>query len=288
MDYLTYKHSFNAGDLITVLPGIKHLYEKNGKKAIIYQRTDLLANYGHAENHPIMSKDGQMVCMNKSIFSKMKPLLEAQEYIKNFIIWEGQSVDFDFDITRHNSQMPLPGGNIHKWPSLIYPQLECDLYAPWLTNYYYLGFSKKEAGARWADYLGCGSSRYIVINRTERYQNPYIDFFFLRKYQKELVFLGTKKEALMFQEKWGLRIPFYEALDFRELASIIHYSRFFIGNQSFCWHIADAMKIPRILEVCSQYPNTFPTSDNGYSFILQDALEFHFHNLLNKTNAETA
>lgn len=262
MDFITFKHSFNSGDLITVLPGIKHICEKNNTKAIVYQRLNLPADYGHNDPHPI-AFEGKPVCMNRYMFNMIKPLIESQEYIERFEIWEGQQVQFDYDKTRQSSQMPLPGGDIHKWPSLIYPQLECPLDGPWI------------------DAPASGSNGHIVINLTERYRNPYISYFFLKENQGDCIFVGNPNEANKFNNQWGLNIWHKPVGDFMMLAKIINGCRFFIGNQSFCWHLADAMKVPRILEVCARYPNTFPTGPDGYSFITQEALEFRFHKLLN-------
>lgn len=267
-EFLTYKHSFNSGDLVTVLPGIRNLWKKTGKKAIIYQRLDMPADYGHNDNHPIKSDDGRMVCMNMKMFKLLQPLIQNQEYVERFEVWHGESVDFDFDLTRINSRMPLPGGSIHHWPFLIFPQLECELSEPWIDVH-------KQNAYR----------NLIIVNRTERYQNPYIDYFFLKDYQHNILFAGLGSERDIFCEKYGLNIGLLSFGNFFDLASIMKSARCFIGNQSMCWHIADAMKIPRILEVCTEYPNTFPTGANGNSFVVQNALEYQFQELLKTTNA---
>jgi len=302
MDSLTFKHSFNSGDLITVLPGIKHLAEKNGQKAVIYQRLNLPANYGHNDAHPVKSEDGTQVCMNRQMFDMMKPLIESQEYVERFEIWDGQEVTFDYDLTRHDARMPLPGGDIHKWPSLIYPQLECELDKPWIyVNYpervkrhdgHYEAGCISIGGRGKVEHL-CNETYpigQIVINRTARYRNPYISYHFLKNHTNRIVFIGTKDECDSFCKEWGLGdesgnyIYRLAVNDFYKVAQAIKGCKFFIGNQSLAWHIADAMKVPRILEVCVEYPNTFPTGPNGYSFVKQGALEYRFNKLLNETN----
>jgi hypothetical protein len=303
MDFITFKHSFNPGDLITVLPGIKHICEKNNTKAIIYQRLGLLADYGHSNAHPTKDEDGREVCMNKRVFNLMQPLIQAQSYVESFEVWEGQEVQFDYDKTRQNSQMPLPGGSIHKWPSLIYPQLECELSGKWIevesaklqktpAGHFDSGCVSISDGI-WTDNI-CSEvtcSGNILINRTSRYNNPYITYHFLKEYTNRIIFLGSKEECDSFCKEWGLGCDSWNyiyrlnANSFYQLAQAIKHCKLFIGNQSFCWHVADAMKVPRILEVCAQFPNTFPTGENGYSFITQEALEFRFHKLLNESNA---
>ena len=266
MGIITYKNSFNSGDLITMLPGMQKLYRETGQKAKIYQRLDMPAYYYDDANHPIRDKNNVQVCMNEATFLMMKPLLEAQDYIESFEIWQGEKVQFDFDLTRHSSQIPLPSGSIHAWGSLIFPQLECDLSEPWVD----------------AKYTSIGNR--ILINRTFRYNNPYIDYHFLKKHKPEtLAFIGTEQEQDKFCKDWGLEITRIDIPDFRRLAMAIKSCRFFVGNQSLCWHLADAMKQKRILEVCAAYPNSFPTGKDGYSFVTQPALEYQFNQLLKET-----
>ncbi len=265
MGLITAKHSFNSGDILTVLPGLKYLAEKNKTQVKIFQLLDLPADYGHNNPHPV-TKNGVHVCMNEGMYKSLKPLLESQNYIHSFEIWKGEAVDFNFDLTRHHSQMPLPGGRIHSWPTLIFPQLECSLNDPWIDVPPDFSYENK-----------------VCLNFTERYRNEYISYFFLKEYQDRCFFVGTINEWKIFIEKWGLhKIPYVHVNDFLELAKFIKGCKFTIGCQSFVWHLADAMQTPRILEICTLYPNTFPVGSNGYSFITQEALEFRFHQLLNE------
>jgi hypothetical protein len=265
---ITFKHSFNSGDLLTVMPSIKNLYRETGRKAKVFQRLNLPADYSHNDNHPIMH-NGKMVCMNEGMFYKLKPLIEAQEYIEGFEIWQGEQVLFDIDITRHNSQMPLPGGEIHYWPTLVFPQLRPDFSEPWL------------------DVPWTSVGNRVFINRTVRYRNPYISFFFLKELPpKWFAFVGTEQEHEEFNKSWGLEIVRAEAANFLHLASAIKSCAFFIGNQSMCWHISDGLQVKRILEVCTAYPNTFPKGKNGYAFLTQNSLEHYFSELLKETANE--
>lgn len=259
---ITYKHSFNSGDLITLLPAIKNLYQKTGRKALIYQRLNLPADYSHNDNHPV-THDGRKVCMTFEMFKKLRPLIIDQEYVEDFRVWAGAKVLFDLDLTRMDSTMPLPGGDIHYWPTLIFPQLEPLVNDPWLSV---------EKNTEWKE--------RIIINRTERYQNPYIDFYFLKEHLNSLSFVGTEREHQLFCDQFGLYIPHHSFDSFKELASAINGCKLFIGNQSMCWHIADALKVNRILEVCHLFPNTFPTGENGKAFIKQGSFELYFNQFI--------
>lgn len=261
---ISYIHSFNSGDLLTVLPGIQNQYKRTGKGAVVYQRIDFLPDYDHKNPHPIKNEKGQQVSMNKQTFALMKPLLESQEYIHGFEIWDGQHIDFDLEDVRIKNKEVLSGGLIHYWPMLIIPELNCDLSVPWLK-------------------VEPIESNKICINFTERYRRNKIHYLFLSEHQKDLVFLGLPHEHKEFCEQWGMNIEYKQVEDFLELAKIIAGCRFFMGNQSFCWHISDALKKKRILEVCYEFPNTFPTGANGAAFLKQPQLEYLFNKYLKET-----
>jgi hypothetical protein len=269
-DFITYKHSYNSGDLITVLPGIKHIHETTGQKAIIYQRLNLPADYGHNDFHPIKSDEGTNVCMNQYMFDMMKPLIDYQDYVEEFRVWQGEEVVFDYDKTRMNSMMPLPGGDIYHWPTLIFPQLKADVSEPWI----YTGDD---------DINRDGYYDYILINRTERYRNPYIHYFFLKDYQDKIKFTGTDREHELFNKEFNLNIEKLNVKNFYYLALYISKCKFLIGNQSLAYHISEATFTKRILEVCTQFPNTFPKNIDGNPFINQGSLEYYFHQLLKET-----
>ena len=267
---LTLKHSFNSGDLLTLFPALKRQYKLTGRKFMIYQRLNLHVDYGHNDGHPI-THNGKNVCMNWEMFLKLASLVNAQEYIAGFQTWQGEPVDVDIDLTRHHAQMPMPGGEIHYWPTLVFPQLIPDFSEAWLDVKAYV-----------MDINIFGN--YILINRTDRYRNPYISFFFLKPYEHLIRFVGTEKEYENFCAENNLNVGYFGAQNFLQLAAAINFSRFFIGNQSMCWHIADGLQVNRILEVCTAYPNTFPKGKNGYAYLTQNSLELYFHKLLKETN----
>jgi len=75
-------------------------------------------------------------------------------------------------------------------------------------------------------------------------------------------------------------MPLIESNNFLELSSMVKNAKAGLYNQSFLWHLADAMKLPRILELCVQFPNTFPTGANGYAFYHQSSLEYFTNKIL--------
>lgn len=261
---LAAKNSYNSGDLITFLAGLNALYQRTGTKSIIYQVLDLPAFYYDGAEHPIKNSEGTPVCMNNQVFEMMRPLLLTQDYIEDYVVFEGQHIDINFDDTRDRKKIPIPYGNIHHWAFFIAPELACDLSKAWISNrgFYSKKISKKNKGK-------------LIINRTSRYHNVYIHYFFLNEYEERAVFVGTDDECADFNKKWGLKIKHSPVSNFAELAATIHSGVGFLGNQSFCWHLADAMKVPRVLEYCPQFPNCHPTGANGYAFLYQEALELY-------------
>ena len=262
---ISVKHSYNAGDLIALMPGLKQLWKNFGKKVTIYQVLDLPAFYYQGAVSPTIDDTGQHVCMNRDMFDRLKPLIEYQEYIDSFEVFRGQHIDFNIDLTRDSRMIPMPAGLIHHYAFSVFPEMSCDLSKPWIEV--------PQANTQ---------REKILINRTQRYNNAYINYFFLKKYDDNLVFIGTKGEKETFEKSFDLKVQYLEAKNFLELATLMKCYKIGLYNQSFLWHLADAMKLPRILELCQQFPNTFPTGANGYAFYHQTALEYFAHKHFNK------
>lgn len=159
----------------------------------------------------------------------------------------------------------MPYGSITRWPGLVWPDMQCEDHEPWIDTPSRV-YDKRVKGK-------------ILINRTSRYRNPAISYYFLKDYTKELIFAGLPEEYEAFCKDWNIDIPYLEVSDFRELAQAIWSSCFFIGNQSLCFAIAEAMKQPRLLEVCPFAPNVIPSGECGYDFMHQFAFEYLFKEL---------
>jgi len=270
LDTLSVKHSFAGGDLITLLPGLRHVYLKTGKKWVIYQRVGFEGFYYEGAIPSTVDSEGRCVTMNKAHFEMLKPLILSQEYIADFVEWKGEKVDIDTDKSRDSRAIPIPYSPLHWWNFFIAPELICDLSERWLN-------------VLCATVSGGNITEKIIINRTERYNNPYIHFYFLKPYEKDILFIGTPKEYAIFCDKWQLEIEYLPVNDFLEAAQYLSNCRFFVGGQSLLFHVSDAMKIPRILEVCAPFPNTFPTGKLGFAYVNQESFELLFDKLYKKT-----
>lgn len=276
-EIVRFKHSCNSGDLVASMPGVKYCYDQMGKKGVIMQRINVEAAYYLGAVHPIKDSKGDMVCMNEKQWGMLKPLLEAQEYIERCEIWEGQEFDINFDTIREGTYVNMAGSPIETWQFMVHPLLTCDISKPWLkvpvnVNSYKLGNGKEISASE--------INNYIIINRTERYQNAIISYFFLKGQEHRLIFAGTPKERDLFCDKFKLKIPLLIVKDFLELAQALATCKLVICNQSMIFNICNAMKTPRLLEMCLGAFNCFAIGANGYSFLHQKALEILYNKLI--------
>ena len=114
----------------------------------------------------------------------------------------------------------------------------------------------------------------IVIQRTFRYRNPFINYKFLNNFDN-LLFVGTKEEFDDMNQEVK-NIEFYDCKDFLEMASIIKSSKFTIGNSSIAFPIAEGLKIPRLLEACPHFPAAQPHGMHAFDFYFQSHFEKWF------------
>lgn len=250
------KNSLPAGDLLSALPGMRQAWADTGKKAIIYQRLNMIGEGWFGGASPFKNDEGLPVCMNEKMFYALYPLLKSQEYVEDFLIYTGEPVEIDLDKTRSEYNVNVPKGLINRWPFYIYPQMTADLSQQWLSVKPQYPTSQ------------------IVLNFTDRYRNDFINYFFLKEYEDNCVFVGLPGECDRFNKQWNLNVPFIKCPDLLFLAELLSACKLFLGCQSMAFQIAEGLKIPRILEVCSVWPNVIPQGANGYDFYHQGALEF--------------
>lgn len=272
-DLIRYKTSSPSGDLISFLAGIKQTWVETGKKAAIYQRTNVVG-VGHAEAiHPYKNEQGEAVQMSETAWKMMQPLLLAQEYISETHEYTGQEVDVDLDTIRMKTFTNQPLGSLNRWFNYAFPGMASDLSVPWLEVY--------KTGYVRTNRNDCESIvGKIIINHTERYRNHLIHYFFLKQsYESKIIFSGLPHEHERFCKQWQIDVPLLLVDDFYELAMAICGCKVFLGNQSFCFQIAEAMKVPRILEIFPSIPNVIPVGANGFDFYHQGALEYYLQTL---------
>ena len=238
----TFKHGGNMGDIIYSLPTIIAL---GGGKLYIGKGT------------PYM---GQPV--TDATVSQMSELLKTQRYITDVCAFQGEKIDYDLDKFREHNM----NRNLLSVCHLRSFGVTFDLSQPWLLNITPIHIAE------------------IVINRTMRYvgEDPnwptlyhgkIIEWGALKDYESKCVFIGFDEEYSAFQKETGLDTAKYEIGSALEFARIIRGSSLYIGNQSFGYALAEAMKHPRILEVCPYAPNCMPQSSNGHVELTREIIE---------------
>jgi len=272
-NYTRVLHTVNPGDLIAAMGSLKKFYELTGRETIVAQSISTLAAYYQGAVHPTVNEKGENVCCNQPMFDMLKPLIESQEYIHSFEVYSGQRCDLDFSVIRGKTFVNLPQGAIQGWIPLAFPDLSFDLSKSWISlNGSCPPQIKKQVSGK------------IILNFTERYRNSAMDYFFLQNYATDLIFAGTEKECFLFCSRWGLNIPHLQVKDFLELAYAIKEARFLLSNQSMNYNIAEAMKTPRILEICSYAQNCIHMiGEDSYGYLHQVGLEYYFRKLYSQT-----
>jgi hypothetical protein len=229
----TFSHSGARGDIIYGLPTIKAL-----GGGVLYIK--------------LTAKFYKSIPMTEQDLAWFRGLLCGQDYIEDVRKWEPEiHVDYDLDKFRDASG-PREEYSLLSESHLRAFDAHFDLFKPWI-----IGISPKYI----AD---------IVVNRSQRYHGPF-DWHELKNWPSS-VFVGTIDEHKEFTQMTGLGIPYYSASGYMDLARVIRGSKVFIGNQSFPYSLAEAMKHPRVAEVFPPAPNCLPQSSNGFTRLTQNVL----------------
>ena len=191
----------------------------------------------------------------------LEPLFNSQKYINEVSIYTNQSIDINFDLIR---DLPI---------NLLFDNLRYGFQIagvqPDISQIYLDVEPHKDIANK------------IVILRSLRYKNQFINYNFIEKY-KDTLFVGTKDEYDELKKEIK-NLEFHDCKDFLEMAQIIKASRFFLGNSSVGIDLAEAVKIPRLLEACPGFPARQVHGVNAYDFYFQSHFENFFKILDEKT-----
>lgn len=245
---VSFLHYGHLGDIINCLPIIKEI-SKNKSCSLFIQENKRIPGHVIAKDHPFGS-----VYLNKNAIIKLIPLLKKQSYLKKVEIYSNQEIDVDLNFFR---EVPI-NFNIDS-----------------IRWYFHLTGCFPDLSKNYLDVEPHSNFKnYIIIMRSLRRQNKFIDYSFLSNYEK-IVFLGLKDEFDDLKIKIK-NLEHYDSKDFLELAMIIKNSKLFIGNLSFGYALAEALKVPRLLESGPNFPLVYPNGANAYDFYFQN----HFENLV--------
>jgi hypothetical protein len=225
-------HSGDIGDILYALNGIRL---RGGGTLYLGPRSNL-----DPDLQPRFA-------ITRQIFSWMAPFLRAQPYIKGVyyaencppgagnlnlfrLYWRGALRD---ELATAGQYMPFRLGWLH-WSACGI--LRADDTEPWLT-------------------VPDPNPLYpLVIQRTSRYQNR-ANFWrhVLACYGDQILFIGNPDEHKDFQRQFG-PVRFARCHDLLTMAQIIAGAKYFLGNQSCGWAIAEGLKMPGIQETCNESP----------------------------------
>jgi hypothetical protein len=97
----------------------------------------------------------------------------------------------------------------------------------------------------------------------------------LHPWVKDIAFIGFPEEHRAFQKLTGMNVELYSPTSYVDICRVLLGSDLFVGNQSFVYSLAEALKVNRVQETCLLCPNCLPHSDNGFCSLTQ-AIIRHF------------
>lgn len=240
-----FKHFGLIGDIIYAIPAMQVL--AGGRSIHLHLEINRKSLYKKSMQHHNQGK----ILTEKSV-EMIAPLLLRQSGIEVVDILDGQRADFDMDAFR-DYPFDYNTNHICRWYFHRFG-ITADLGKPWL-----------------AVDPAPGMQDEILIARSFRYRAPGISYEFLSAYPR-VGFVGLPDEY----EDLKKEIPglvYHPVKNFLEMAQLIAGCKFFIGNQSSPFAIAEGLKVPRALELCFACPNVIPEGGKGYDFLYQPQFE---------------
>ncbi len=250
-DTISFLHYGHLGDIINSLALVKEI-SKTKKCNFYVQKNKKIPIDVKKKDHPL----GE-VYLTEEIINKLIPLLKKQNYLNEVKIFNKEIIDVDLNFFR---------------------ELPYNFNMDSVRWYYHLLGVHTDASKNWISVDSSDKFKnYIIILRSLRRQNKFINYSFLSKY-KNVVFIGLKNEYEDLK-KSITNLEYYDSKDFLELASIIKNAKIFIGNLSFGYALAEAIKVPRLLESGPNFPLIYPSGSKAYDFYFQLHFEKHVENL---------
>ena len=245
---LSFLHSGQLGDLIYSLATIKELSKSHKCKLYIQIDKPMPLNYGNSSKKVFISKrSGDLIF----------PLLRNQDFLDAVDIYKDEKIDINLDLFR---DIPI---NLSFYSTRWFSHM-CGIN---------INVENTFLSAKPHNLI----KNKIIIHRSPRYRNPYINYKFLNN-AKNLLCIGLEDEFKNLKKEID-NLEFHDCKDFLEMAEIIKASKFYIGNMSFQYVMAEGLKIPRLLEASPDFPVVFPVGPNAFDAYHQNHFEKFFANL---------
>lgn len=210
------------GDFIQVLYVAYQYYQQTNIKSNIYVTNDLV--YGGDKFHkPI-----------EQLYKEFFPVLEQQEYINSFEIFNNQTKDF----INLNEKWRVIDFHKDKWPWI---NLFNQSYLTEFTDFKY---------GPWVKIIGSKEEfkNKVIIHRAYYRTTNSINWKYLIK-NNDCVFVGFE-DTQYNKFPYKHMLPFYQMEDLEEFCLILNSCKFYVGNQTGPLSIAHAMDVPRLAELC--------------------------------------
>ena len=249
----------HLGNLIYSLAAVKVMTEKSGEPCDFFIPSDVPNLYPPSAHHP-----SGTVMVSEPIFRFIEPLLTHQSYIDQVIYGPLASIARDVvDLDQfRTSGINLTAGFEPVW----YRQcmaMPVPVEKPWLTV---SGAPIQQPGPE------------IVVSRTLRYNNTRINYGLLQPFES-VGFVGLPEEYKHFIERHALtNVRHFTVNNALEMARVMGASKLFVGNQSFCFAIAEGMKINRALEYFAPIPVVIPIGGTCIEYVSTPALAHFLQN----------
>ena len=249
---LNFLHSGHCGDLIYSFAVIKKLSITH--KCNLYVGLNKVVGNNY-EKHPSGN-----IYINKRMYDLLLPLMKKQKFLNIVKEHNNETIDINLDLFR---ELPINYiFNSPRWYFQITGE-QVDLSQSYMDAEEHEQIKNK-----------------IIIHRTFRFRNNFINYKFLKN-SKELLFIGLEDEY----KDLKLDVPslqLYNPKDFYEVAQLIKSCKFFLGNMSLFYPMAEALKVPRLLEACPEFPVVQPVGVDAYDFYFQPHFEKWFNYLNTK------
>ncbi len=253
---ISFLHSGQIGDIINSLALVKKIAES--KTCSFY----LEVGKPMPKDEKNINKYYSQYFISEYVSEKLIPLLKNQKFIKKIEIYKNQEIDINLNFFRemyNNFNIDSVRWYFHLTgvhANLNEPYVEADNHKDF--------------------------KNFVTIMRSSRRQNSLINYKFLSKYD-DVIFLGLRDEYIELKKEIS-NLQFYDCKNFLELSMILKNSKVFVGNLSFGYALAEALKIPRLLESGADFPLVYPNGKHGYDFYHQEHFESLFEKLYNKNN----
>ena len=244
---ISFLHSGHLGDIVDSLAMIKEISKTHTCNLFIEENKKIDVKFN---KHPAGN-----VFLNRKMVDMIMPLLKKQNFIKNASVYNNDNIDVDLNLFKELA-MNFNIDSVRWYFQVI--GFQTDLSLPYLQTEPHETIKNK-----------------VIIMRTVRRNNYFISYKFINKY-KDLLFIGLEEEYRILKNEIP-NLEFYDCTNFLEIAKIIKSSKFFLGNLSFGYSIAEGLKVPRLLECYPpEFPAMHPNGKNAYEFYFQQHFEKWF------------